>query len=38
MPDTLFIDAAGVVRARVYGQTNTHDLEAALSDLLRPTA
>jgi thiol-disulfide isomerase/thioredoxin len=38
MPDTLFIDATGVVRARVYGQTNTHDLEAALSDLLRPTA
>jgi thiol-disulfide isomerase/thioredoxin len=34
MPDTLFIDANGVVRARVYGQTNTHDLEAALSDLL----
>ncbi|MDQ1435437.1 MAG: cytochrome c biosis protein CcmG, thiol:disulfide interchange protein DsbE [Actinomycetota bacterium] len=38
MPDTLFIDAAGVVRARVYGPTNTHDLEAALSDLLRPSA
>jgi thiol-disulfide isomerase/thioredoxin len=34
MPDTLFIDRAGIVRARVYGQTNTHDLEAALSDLL----
>jgi cytochrome c biogenesis protein CcmG/thiol:disulfide interchange protein DsbE len=38
MPDTLFIDAAGVVRSRVYGQTNTRDLDAALSDLLRPTA
>jgi thiol-disulfide isomerase/thioredoxin len=34
MPDTLFIDARGVVRARVYGQTNTHDLESALADLL----
>jgi cytochrome c biogenesis protein CcmG, thiol:disulfide interchange protein DsbE len=36
MPDTLFIDAHGVVRARVYGQTNTHDLETALADLLHP--
>jgi thiol-disulfide isomerase/thioredoxin len=34
MPDTLFIDARGVVRARVYGQTNTHDLQTALADLL----
>ncbi len=34
MPDTVFIDAQGVVRGRVYGQTNTHDLETALADLL----
>ncbi len=30
MPDTLFIDASGVVRDRVFGQTSTHDLEQAL--------
>ncbi len=34
MPDTVFIDAQGVVRNRVFGQTNTHDLQAALKDLL----
>lgn len=33
MPDTVFIDAQGVVRARVFGQTNTHDLQAALKSL-----
>jgi len=30
MPDTVFIDAQGVVRNRIFGQTNTHDLQAAL--------
>jgi cytochrome c biogenesis protein CcmG/thiol:disulfide interchange protein DsbE len=35
MPDTLFIDASGVVRDRVFGQTDTHDLEQALQALLR---
>jgi cytochrome c biogenesis protein CcmG, thiol:disulfide interchange protein DsbE len=35
MPDTLFIDAHGVVRDRVFGQTSTHDLERALDALLR---
>ncbi len=34
MPDTLFIDAQGVVRDRVFGQTSTHDLERALGALL----
>jgi cytochrome c biogenesis protein CcmG/thiol:disulfide interchange protein DsbE len=35
MPDTLFIDARSVVRERLFGQTNRHDLEAALIALLR---
>jgi cytochrome c biogenesis protein CcmG, thiol:disulfide interchange protein DsbE len=35
MPDTVFIDASGVVRDRVFGQTSTHDLEQALQALLR---
>jgi peroxiredoxin len=35
MPDTLFIDASGVVRDRVFGQTSTHNLEQALRALLR---
>jgi len=34
MPDTVFIDAHGVVRDRIFGQTSTHDLEAALRALL----
>jgi cytochrome c biogenesis protein CcmG/thiol:disulfide interchange protein DsbE len=35
MPDTLFIDANGVVRDRLFGQTSRHDLESALNALLR---
>jgi cytochrome c biogenesis protein CcmG, thiol:disulfide interchange protein DsbE len=34
MPDTVFIDAHGVVRDRIFGQTSTHDLESALRALL----
>jgi len=34
MPDTLFIDADGVVRDRLWGQTSAHDLEAPVSRLL----
>lgn len=34
MPDTVFIDANGVVRDRVFGQTDTKDLKRALSTLL----
>ena len=36
MPDTLFIDAHGVVRDRVFGQTDTKDLEAALASVVKP--
>lgn len=35
MPDTVFIDARGVVRDRVFGPTSTHDLDSALDSLLR---
>ncbi|HEY5170670.1 MAG TPA: TlpA disulfide reductase family protein [Acidimicrobiia bacterium] len=35
MPDTLFIDAHGVVRDRLFGQTSSHDLESAVAALLR---
>ena len=35
MPDTLFIDANGVVRDRLFGETSRHDLESALNALLR---
>jgi peroxiredoxin len=35
MPDTVFIDAKGVVRGRLYGPTSAHDLENAVSALLR---
>lgn len=35
MPDTLFIDARGIVRERLFGQTSRHDLESALNALLR---
>ena len=35
MPDTLFIDAHGVVRDRLFGQTSEHDLEAAVGALVR---
>jgi peroxiredoxin len=33
MPDTVFIDANGVVRDRVYGQTTTDDLQTAIDNL-----
>jgi len=35
MPDTLFIDAKGIVRDRLFGPTSRHDLESALNALLR---
>jgi cytochrome c biogenesis protein CcmG/thiol:disulfide interchange protein DsbE len=35
MPDTLFIDANGIVRDRLFGPTTRHDLESALNTLLR---
>jgi thiol-disulfide isomerase/thioredoxin len=34
MPDTVFIDEHGVVRDRIFGETSTRDLEAALDRLL----
>jgi peroxiredoxin len=34
MPDTLFVDAHGVVRARLWGQTSRKDIDHALSSLL----
>jgi cytochrome c biogenesis protein CcmG/thiol:disulfide interchange protein DsbE len=36
MPDTVFIDADGVVRERLYGPTDTKDLQAAVTRLLGP--
>lgn len=35
MPDTVFIDARGVVRDRLFGTTSARDLEAAVNTLLR---
>ena len=35
MPDTVFIDAHGVVRNRLFGTVAKHDLESAVSALLR---
>jgi cytochrome c biogenesis protein CcmG, thiol:disulfide interchange protein DsbE len=35
MPDTLFIDAKGIVRHRLFGPASRHDLESALDALLR---
>ena len=35
MPDTMFIDAAGVVRARTFGPLSKHDLEQAITALVR---
>jgi cytochrome c biogenesis protein CcmG/thiol:disulfide interchange protein DsbE len=35
MPDTLFIDANGIVRDRLFGPTSRHDLESAINALLR---
>jgi peroxiredoxin len=34
LPQAMFIDAAGIVRGRVYGQTSRRDLQPAISDLL----
>jgi cytochrome c biogenesis protein CcmG, thiol:disulfide interchange protein DsbE len=34
IPQTLFIDAHGIVRGRVYGQTSRRALQPAISDLL----
>jgi len=34
MPDTLFIDARGIVRERLFGETSAHDLQNALRTLL----
>ncbi len=34
MPDTVFIDARGIVRDRLFGPTSSHDLEAAVKRLL----
>jgi cytochrome c biogenesis protein CcmG/thiol:disulfide interchange protein DsbE len=36
MPDTVFIDAEGVVRGRLYGPTTAADLEAAVARLTGP--
>ncbi|HUI49452.1 MAG TPA: TlpA disulfide reductase family protein [Acidimicrobiia bacterium] len=35
MPDTLFIDAHGVVRDRLFGPTSEHDLDSALAAITR---
>jgi thiol-disulfide isomerase/thioredoxin len=37
MPDTVFIDAQGVVRDRLYGQTSAGDLRNAINKLLPAT-
>jgi len=37
MPDTVFIDASGVVRERIYGPTSTADLKSAVARLLAPS-
>ena len=34
IPQTLFIDARGVVRGRVYGVTSHDELQPAIDDLL----
>lgn len=36
MPDTLFIDANGIVQERLYGQVTGKDIEAAVENLLPP--
>ena len=36
MPDTVFIDAHGVVRDRLFGPTSTDDLKKAVAKLLNP--
>jgi cytochrome c biogenesis protein CcmG/thiol:disulfide interchange protein DsbE len=37
MPDTLFIDANGIVQERLYGQVSEKDIEGAVNNLLPPT-
>ena len=34
IPQTIFVDARGVVRGRVFGQTSRHALQPAIDDLL----
>jgi cytochrome c biogenesis protein CcmG/thiol:disulfide interchange protein DsbE len=34
IPQTLFVDARGVVRGRIYGETSRRDLQPAITDLL----
>ena len=34
IPQTVFVDAHGIVRGRVYGQTSRSALAPAISDLL----
>jgi thiol-disulfide isomerase/thioredoxin len=34
MPDTVFIDARGVVRNRLFGPTSAHDLQSAVDALV----
>ena len=36
MPDTVFIDAGGVVRDRIFGPTSSTDLKSAVARLLAP--
>jgi len=36
IPDTVFIDAQGIVRDRLFGPTSKHDLEAAVAQLVHP--
>jgi cytochrome c biogenesis protein CcmG/thiol:disulfide interchange protein DsbE len=35
IPQTVFVDAHGIVRGRVYGQTSQHALQPAIEDILR---
>jgi peroxiredoxin len=35
IPQTVFVDAHGIVRGRVYGQTSLHALQPAIDDILR---
>ena len=34
VPDVVFVDARGVVRGRIYGETSRSSLQPAISDLL----
>jgi len=35
IPQTVFVDAHGIVRGRVYGQTSVHALQPAIDDIIR---